>query len=149
MNATIRQLSASLYESMVADFERSTGPWEIEWVVLPQICTLSHSVLTQTLDLLRGLDVHEDAMQRNLQVTHGAVVSEAVMMELGKTIGRQYAHDLVYDLCRKAQLENRPLVELLDEHPEIKMGRKELGRLCNPANYLGLSIEMTKRVLDS
>jgi 3-carboxy-cis,cis-muconate cycloisomerase len=147
MNATVRQLSASLHEAMVADFERSTGPWEIEWIVLPQICTLSHATLTQTLDLLKGLEVHEDVMRKNLETTRGAIVSEAVMMELAKTIGRQYAHDLVYDLCRKAQLEDRPLVELLAEHSEVKLSREELETLCDPANYLGLSVEMTERVL--
>jgi 3-carboxy-cis,cis-muconate cycloisomerase len=132
---------------MVADFERSTGPWEIEWIVLPQISTLTHAVLVQTYSLLQGLEVHEDAMQKNLQITNGAIVSEAVMMELGKTIGRQYAHDLVYDLCRKAQLDNRPLVDLLDEHEEVKLSRKELGKLCDPTNYLGLSVDMTEAVL--
>ena len=147
MNATVRQLSAALHEAVVADFERSTGPWEIEWIVLPQICTLSHACLVQTRDLLDGLEVHEDVMQRNLEITHGAIVSEAVMMELGKTIGRQYAHDLVYDLCRKAQLEDRPLVDLLDEHEEVKLSREELEKLCDPANYLGLSVAMTERVL--
>jgi len=147
MNATIRQLSASLFEAMVEDHERSTGPWEIEWIVLPQICTLTHSVLRQTFNLIDGLEVHPDAMQKNLEITHGAIVSEAVMMELGKTIGRSYAHDLVYDLCRKAQLENRALVDLLDDHPEVKLGREELEGLCDPANYLGLSVQMAERVL--
>lgn len=88
MNATIRQLSASLFEAMVEDHERSTGPWEIEWIVLPQICTLTHAVLQQSFDLIDGLEVHADAMEKNMAITHGAIVSEAVMMELGKTIGR-------------------------------------------------------------
>jgi 3-carboxy-cis,cis-muconate cycloisomerase len=43
--------------------------------------------------------VHPEAMRRNLDLTNGAVVSEAVMIGLGKKIGRQYAHDLVYDIC--------------------------------------------------
>jgi 3-carboxy-cis,cis-muconate cycloisomerase len=64
------------------------------------------------------------------------------------TTCRQYAHDLVYDLCRKAQIEDVPLVDLLDKHPEVKLERKELEPLCDPANYLGLSIEMTERVLN-
>lgn len=147
MNATVRQLSTSLHEAMVADFERSTGPWEIEWIVLPQICTLTHSTLMQTFGLLDGLEVHENAMADNLELTKGAIVSEAVMMELGKTMGRQYAHDLVYDLCRKAQLEKKRLVDLLDEHAEVKVDREALERLCDPAEYLGLSIEMTEKVL--
>ena len=41
------------------------------------------------------------------------------MMGLGPYIGREYAHDLVYDLCREAMKHNRPLIDLLAEHPEI------------------------------
>jgi 3-carboxy-cis,cis-muconate cycloisomerase len=151
LNATVRQLSAALFEAMVEDHERSTGPWEIEWIVLPQMCTLTCAVLKHTFDLVEGLEVHAEAMQRNLQVTHGAIVSEAVMMELGETMGRQYAHDLVYDLCRMAQVEDRPLVDLLDKCEEIRekagLGRDELEQLCDPANYLGLSVEMAGKVL--
>jgi 3-carboxy-cis,cis-muconate cycloisomerase len=39
------------------------------------------------------------------------------------------------------------LVDLLDEHLEVKLDRKELEKLCDPANYLGLSVEMIDRVL--
>lgn len=38
-------------------------------------------------------------------------------------------------------------MDLLDEHPEVKLERKELEKLCDPANYLGLSVEMTDKVL--
>lgn len=146
-NATVRQLSAALVEAMVEDHERSTGPWQIEWIVLPQICTLTDSVLKTTLDLVAGLEVYPENMEKNLAITHGSIVSEAVMMKLGETLGRQYAHDLIYDLCRKAQLEDRALVDLLHEHPEVKLSREELETLCDPANYLGLSVEMTDLVL--
>lgn len=61
----------------------------------------------------------------------------------------QYAHDLVYNLCRKAQIDDRPLVDLLDEHPEVKLDREKLERLCDPAHDLGLSIDMTERVVQS
>ncbi len=43
MAGTVRQLSTSLFEAMIEDHERSTGPWEIEWIVLPQISTLTHA----------------------------------------------------------------------------------------------------------
>ena len=39
--ATVRQLSAAMLESLVSDRERATGPWEIEWIVLPQIRPLT------------------------------------------------------------------------------------------------------------
>ena len=41
-------------------------------------------------------------MRRNIDLTDGLVMSEAVMMGLGPYIGREYAHDLVYDICRDA-----------------------------------------------
>lgn len=105
--------------------------------------------MKQTAELLAGLEVHEDAMQKNLELTRGAIVSEAVMMGLGKTLGRAYAHDLVYDMCQEAPKQGRPLVELLAENEEVskKLSRKELDELCDPANYLGYSIEMVDRVL--
>jgi 3-carboxy-cis,cis-muconate cycloisomerase len=105
--------------------------------------------MKHTADLLAGLEVHEDAMQKNLSISRGAIVSEAVMMGLGKTLGRSYAHDLVYDLCREAMKRNKPLVELLSENEEVskKLTKEELESLCDPANYLGYSVEMVDRVL--
>jgi 3-carboxy-cis,cis-muconate cycloisomerase len=102
------------------------------------------------VDLLSGLEVHQDAMQKNLDITRGAIVSEAVMMGLGKTLGRSYAHDLVYDLCREAIKQDKPLVELLAENEEVRkeLTREELESLCDPANYLGYSVEMVDRVLE-
>ena len=150
MAATVRTMAGGLVEAMVADHERSTGPWEIEWIVLPQICCLTVTVLAQTQYLLEGLEVDEDAMRKNLDLTRGLVVSEAVMMGLGKNLGRQYAHDLVYDVCRKAAVDDRPLVELLVENEEIKksgVAEEVIRNLCDPGNYLGSSAEMVDLVL--
>jgi 3-carboxy-cis,cis-muconate cycloisomerase len=88
-------------------------------------------------------------MRRNIDLTHGLVMSEAVMMGLGPFIGRETAHDLVYDICREAAKQQRPLLDLLSEHPLIgrHLDREALGRLCDPANYLGQSGVMVDRVL--
>jgi 3-carboxy-cis,cis-muconate cycloisomerase len=118
--------------------------------MLPQICALSHACLKQTHYLLDGLEVDEEGMARNLALTKGAIVSEAVMMGLGKAIGRQYAHDIVYDLCRKAQVESKSLLELLRADEGIKragLSDAQLESLCDPANYLGLSEAMVDKVL--
>ena len=117
--------------------------------MLPQISTLTHATTTHTATLLAGLEVHTATMQANLGLSRGAIVSEAVMMGLGKTLGRAYAHDLVYDLCREAVARDTPLVELLAANHEVcgKLSRVELERLCDPANYLGYSVEMVDRIL--
>jgi 3-carboxy-cis,cis-muconate cycloisomerase len=147
--ALVRQNAAALLEAAVADHERSTGPWQIEWIALPEIFLLASGCLAQSRDLVAGLQVDEKQMRLNLDLTRGMIVSEAVMMGLGPKLGRQRAHDLVYDICRKAVTTGRPLLDLLAEDAEIARHatRSELAALTDPANYLGLAGEMVDRVL--
>ncbi len=147
--ALVRQHAAALFEAAVADHERSTGPWEIEWIALPEIFLLSAGALAQTRVVVEGLQVDAAQMRANLDLTHGTIVSEAVMMGLGPYLGRQRAHDLVYDICREATTSRTPLVELLARNPEISkhLSRIELERMVDPAHYLGLAGEMVDRVL--
>jgi 3-carboxy-cis,cis-muconate cycloisomerase len=147
--SVVRQHAAALMDAMVADHERSTGPWEIEWIVLPEAFCLIAGALKQSRAVVEGLEVDAAAMMRNIEMTGGLVMSEAVMMGLGPYIGREYAHDLVYDLCRESLAKQTPLIELLAAHPQIKphVGRAELQRMLDPANYLGQAGVMVDRVL--
>jgi len=106
----VRQHVAALLDAMVADHERSTGPWEIEWIVLPEIFALTAGALAQGRSVLEGLQVDPARMRQNLDATKGLVVSEAVMMGLGPALGRQRAKDLGYDICREAGRSCRPLL---------------------------------------
>jgi 3-carboxy-cis,cis-muconate cycloisomerase len=76
-------------------------------------------------------------------------MSEAVMMGLGADLGRNKAHDLVYDICREVVKTGRPLIDLLAENKEISRhaDRKKLEKLVDPSNYLGVAGEMVDRVL--
>ncbi len=149
--SVVRQLVAALLDAMVADHERSTGPWEIEWIALPEAFCLLSGALKQARFVLSGLEVDAKRMREVLDVTHGLVVSEAVMMGLGPHLGREHAHDLVYDICREAIRQGRPLLDLLAENSEITrhISRAELAKLTDPANYLGQSGAMVDRVLES
>jgi 3-carboxy-cis,cis-muconate cycloisomerase len=147
--AVVRQHVAALLDAMVADHERSTGPWEIEWIVLPEIFLLASGALAHARELVSGLQVDPERMRRNLDLTRGLLLSEAVMMRLGPAMGRQRAHDRVYDLCRRAISAGRPLLDVLAGDQEIlsHVGREELAKLLDPSNYLGLSGEMVDRVV--
>ena len=147
--SVVRQHAAALMDAMIADHERSTGPWEIEWIVLPEAFCLTAGALKQAHNILDGLEVDEAKMRANIDLTRGLVMSEAVMMGLGPYIGREYAHDLVYDLCRESLRLDRPLLDLLAEHPEVSrhLGRTELTKLTDPANYLGQAGVMVDSVL--
>jgi 3-carboxy-cis,cis-muconate cycloisomerase len=147
--AMVRQLVAALLEAMVEDHERATGPWEIEWIALPEIFMLSAGAISQTRFLVEGLQVNEKKMRANLDITNGLIMSEAVMMGLGAAMGRNRAHDVVYDVCREVVKTGRPLLDLLEENKEISKHAdgKMLAKLVDPANYLGVAGEMVDRVL--
>jgi 3-carboxy-cis,cis-muconate cycloisomerase len=147
----VRQNVAALLDAMVEDHERSTGPWEIEWIAVPEIFCLAAGALNQARFLMEGLEVDPARMRANLDLTRGLIVSEAVMMGLGPYLGRQYAHDLVYDICRKSILEKASFLDLLAADPEIAkhMKRDDLAKLVDPSNYLGVAGEMIDRVLAS
>jgi len=149
LNAVVRQQVAALLDAMVEDHERATGPWQIEWLVLPEIFCLTAGVLAHTRFVLTGLQVDEKKMRANLDLTRGLIVAEAAMMALGPYLGRQSAHDLIYDVCRQVIATGRPLVELLAENNAVirHFDRAALARLCDPANYLGEAGAMVDRVL--
>src|SRR5262249_9171735 len=110
LTALVRQHVAALLEAMVDDHERATGPWEIEWIALPEIFLLSAGALAQTRFVLEGLQVDGKKMRANLGITRGLIVSEAVMMSVAPYLGRQRAHDLIYDICREVVATGRTLV---------------------------------------
>ena len=71
------------------------------------------------------------------------------MMGLGTALGRNRAHDLVYDICREVAAGQGGFLDLLAAHPEIAphKTREELAALLDPANYIGLAGAMVDRVL--
>jgi 3-carboxy-cis,cis-muconate cycloisomerase len=88
-------------------------------------------------------------MAKNLAMTHGLIVAEAVMMGLAPHIGRNEAHDLVYDACRLALESDRSLLDVLRETPAVvePLGPERLRELTDPANYLGAAPAMVDHML--
>jgi 3-carboxy-cis,cis-muconate cycloisomerase len=123
----------------VQDFERATGPWHAEWIALPESFLALAGALRQAKLMLAGLTVDSARMARNLDMTSGLIVAEAVMMGLAPKLGRQVAHDVVYDACRAAAEGTVPLLDLLAANPQVNphFTRPELERLLDPGNYLG------------
>ncbi len=141
--------AALVMDAMAADLERSTGPWHVEWAALPEAFVLASGALAQARFLVEGLRVDPDAMRANMDLTRGLIVSEAVMMGLAPALGRQAAHDLVYEACRIATDERRALLDVLLDMPEVtaKLDRDALAALCEPGNYVGEAPEMVDRLL--
>ena len=146
----VRQHVATMLDGMIHDLERATGPWHLEWVSLPESFLLTASSLAQAKFMLAGLVVNEQRMLQNLDMTQGLIVAEAVMMAAAPKLGRQKAHDIVYDACRKAIEGGGRLADILAGVPEISDalgGEAAIRHHCDPANYLGLCGPMVDRVL--
>jgi 3-carboxy-cis,cis-muconate cycloisomerase len=147
----VRQHAGLMMDAMVSDHERGTGPWQIEWVALPEAFVASAGALGQSRFLVSGLIVDPERMRRNLAATGGLIVSEAVMMALAPHLGRGTAHDVVYGACRAAATSGTPLIDELHKSADVTRHFDDaaLKRLVDPANYLGVTDQMIDRALAS
>jgi 3-carboxy-cis,cis-muconate cycloisomerase len=145
----VRQHAALMLDAMVQDFERATGPWHVEWMAVPESFILTAGSLAQAKFMLEGLVVDQSRMRANLEISQGLIVAEAVMMGLAPHLGRQQAHDLVYEACREALAQRRSLFEVLTANPRIATALPEdrLRALCDPANYLGSAPVMVDAIV--
>jgi 3-carboxy-cis,cis-muconate cycloisomerase len=145
----VRQHAGLMLDAMVQDFERATGPWHAEWMAIPESFVLTAGSLHQAKFALGGLIVDEKKMSDNLDISRGLIVAEAVMMGLAPDLGRQEAHDVVYDACRVANDKGMTLADALaaDSRVSARIDRATIERLTSPKNYLGLAPEMVDRVL--
>jgi len=147
----VRQHAGLMLDAMVQDFERATGPWHAEWMAIPESFVLTAGALHQAKFALAGLIVDEAKMNDNLAISRGLIVAEAVMMGLAPQIGRQEAHDVVYDACRLANEKGLTLADALssDSRVSARIDRATIDALTSPKNYLGLAPAMVDRVLKS
>ncbi len=145
----VRQHAGLMVDAMVQDFERATGPWHAEWIAIPESFILTAGALHQAKFALGGLIVDTQRMKVNLGISKGLIVAEAVMMGMAPFIGRQQAHDIVYDACRSANENGSSLADALAAMPEVKkhFDRATIDRLTNPENYLGLAPQMVDRAI--
>jgi 3-carboxy-cis,cis-muconate cycloisomerase len=138
-----------MLDAMAADHERATGPWQLEWVAIPEAFLAAGGALRQSRFMLEGLTVDAGRMRRNLDLTGGLIVAEAVMMALAQHTGRGTAHDLVYGACRAALDKGTTLLAELEHLPEVTrhLDGARLAELTDPVNYLGSAPAMIDRVL--
>src|SRR3954453_6099607 len=89
----VRQHAGLMLDAMVQDLERATGPWHAEWMAIPESFVLTAGALAQAKFALHGLVVDEKQMAKNLGISRGLIVAEAVMMGLPPQFVGQVATD--------------------------------------------------------
>lgn len=109
---------SGLLESMIQDHERGSATWQVEWSLIPDLCSHSMSALQSANKLFESLEIHKDRMHSNLEITDSMIYSESIMMELASVLGRQHAHDVV-DEAVSLSLSGMSFDEALLKIPEI------------------------------
>ena len=147
----LREHHSSMLDAMVLDHERATGQWHVEWYTLPNAFIISSACLSSAKYLLEGLEISPENMKNNLNKTNGLIVAEAVMMSLAPHIGRQIAHDVVYECCRESLKNKIPFIDALLCEKVISnvFNKKELEQIVDPSNYLGAAPAMAQRLLNN
>lgn len=132
-------LVATMFSAMPQEHERSLGLWHAEWETLPEICRLVSGALHQAILVSEGLEVNAERMAQNLDLTQGLVLAEAVSIVLAQRLGRDTAHHLLEQCCKRAVAEQRHLRAVLADEPHVtaELSAAELDRLLDPAHYLG------------
>jgi adenylosuccinate lyase len=139
---------APALQSLVSTHERDKRSGVAEQAILPEASCLLAGMLRGTQGILAGLHVYPERMRENLEILEGRLVSEAVMLALARHIGRQRAHEVVYELCMDSAEARVPLRRLLLEDPRVKpyLGEADLDALLDPARYTGLAARFVDRV---
>jgi 3-carboxy-cis,cis-muconate cycloisomerase len=142
-------LVSTLFSAMPQEHERSLGLWHAEWETLPEICCLVSGSLQQARLLAQGLEVDAERMSRNLELTQGLVLAEAVSIVLAQRVGRDTAHHLLEQCCKRAVAEQRHLRAVLGDEPQVtaELSNAELDHLLNPAHYLGQAKTWVERAV--
>jgi adenylosuccinate lyase len=146
----VRSLVIPALENVTTWHERDLTQSSAERFILPEACILTDHILYLMCNVVANLRVDEQRMLKNVDLTKGRTMSEAVMIALTrKGMSRQEAHELLRRLTIKSEREARLFKRILleDEVVSKKLNRGEIDRALNPRNYLGTAIEQVESMV--
>lgn len=138
-------------ENVSLEHERDLTNSSPERCIIPESFVLLDEILKTMKKVMKGLKIFPENVEKNLMLTKGLNLAEAVMIELTKKgMSRQEAHELLRRLSIKAFEENKGLKEVLLESKEAKayLSEEDIERVTNPRNYIGTAIEQVRRILE-
>lgn len=137
----LRYNASFLTEVMVVDHERNLEHFIGEMDTLDESCCMMGDLLTYGEEMAKDMTVYPRRMLMNLGILKGLMLSESVMIELGKKIGKQTAHEVIYENATKAIREELDFKQVLLSDPRVgqHLTGADIDRLLNPAEYIGLA----------
>jgi adenylosuccinate lyase len=147
----LRSLVSPALENVPTWHERDLTQSSCERFVIPEECILIDYMLILMIRVLKGLEVDEERMRKNMELTQGRMMSEAVMLALAKKgLGRQKAHELTRELAIKSHNQQTSFKQILAEDNTAKklLSPKEIDEIMNPRNYLGTATKQIDNVIE-
>jgi adenylosuccinate lyase len=148
----VRSLSTPALEDMVTWHERDLTQSSAERFIFPESSILLDYMLNLMCNIIANLRVDKEQMLKNLRLTQGRAMSEAVMMALTKKgVDRQEAHELLRKLTIQSALEKKDFKQVLleDNFVSGKLSGKEIDQALNPKNYLGTAVKQAEKFAKS
>lgn len=130
--------------------ERDLTNSAAERITFPEASVLTDHCLKVMTAVISGLEIHEDAVKRNLDLLQGVNLAESVMLELTRRgMPRQDAHEIIRRASLQALDERRPLAEILSAVPAAAelLPAEEIAGFFTAESYLGLSVEQTESLI--
>jgi 3-carboxy-cis,cis-muconate cycloisomerase len=145
ISAEIRALVPLALEAVQSEHEADHCPGTL-FEAIARASLLTGEVLERIHLIIVGLRLNPQRMQSNLDLSGGMISSEAIMLELGRTIGRQHAHDVVYEAAQASASQNKSFPELLASDPRVTahLSRSAIDSLSNPASHTGFSARIAR-----
>src|SRR5437762_1526794 len=144
--AEIRSTVPLALEAMMTEHEADRTTSVMMDAAEARACIATGDMLSRLVEVLRGLKVDPARMRANLDLGGGLIMAEAVMLNLGKAIGWQHAHDVVYEAAQTAAVEGKPFGELLAADPRVTthLDARAVKALLDPTVYTGLCADMAR-----
>jgi adenylosuccinate lyase len=148
----LRSLVSPALENVPTWHERDLTQSSCERFVIPEECILIDYMLILMTRVLKGMEVDEQRMRKNMEITQGRMMSESVMLALAKKgMGRQKAHELTRELAIKSHKEQRAFKDVLAENCKIKelLHSEKIEQVMDPRNYLGTATKQIELVIEN
>jgi len=144
--AEVRATVPLALEAMQSEHEADRTTSLVMEAAEARACIATGDMLARLVEVLKGLRLDPVRMRKNLDLGGGLIMAEAVMLDLGAAIGRQHAHDVVYDAAQAAFVEGRPFGALLREDRRVTahLDATAIEKLLDPTAYTGLCAEMAR-----
>src|SRR5215472_14121877 len=149
VGGALRASVALMQEALVVEHERDASTWRLEWKALPEACLMTGAMLAQMRYVLGGLEVFPEKMRRNLDTLGGFLMSERVMFALADKVGKQSAHEIVYEVAMRGIAQGVPFERALMADAAVRdaIDPQDLAALLDPTTYVGLAPAIVERVV--